>query len=182
MPAVRSTASRRRSAAVAAGLRAFAELGATTAAVQRVSAEVGVSPPYLFRLFGGTQGFFLCCLEELAERVRSVFAQAARSHPDEALSAMGQSFRELLADGVVAGLWLRASVLARSNDEVAHRCRTVLADALAEAGRLTGASPEELERFLARGAAVILLQALDVDLSGGFRQAIGRLRTETAGS
>jgi AcrR family transcriptional regulator len=179
MATTRGTAAQRRSQAVTAGMGAFADLGVTTAAVQRVATEIGVSPPYLYRLFGSTQGFFLACLDELATRVRGVFRQAAGDHPAHALPAMGEGFRVLLADRENSGLWLQAFAVASRNEEVAGRLRALMSDALAESGRLSGAAPEELTRFLARGALVALLRALDVDLTGGVHTAVDRLRRET---
>lgn len=43
---------------------------------------------------------------------------------------------------------------------------------------MTGAAPNDLARFLANGALVVLLQALGVDLTGGSRAAVDSLRAE----
>jgi AcrR family transcriptional regulator len=178
MAVERSTASRRRGDAITAGMRAFADLGLTTAAMQRVADEIGVSQPYVFRLFGSKQVFFLACLDELEIRVRDVFQQAAAAHPADPLEAMGAGFRDLVADGVASGLWLQASAAARGDATVAARCRLFIAGVLDEAGQLTGATPAELAQFLADGALVVLLQAIHVDLTGGSRAAVESLRAE----
>lgn len=172
----RGTAGERRAQAVAAGMRVFAEHGLTTAAVQRVADEIGVSQPYVFRLFGSKQALFLACLDELAARVREIFRRAAAADPANPMEAMGAGFRAAIADGDVSGLWLQACAAARRDAAVAARCRSVMSAVLAEAERLTGAGVDELAAFAGRGALVMLLQPLGVDLSAGSRAAVDSLR------
>jgi AcrR family transcriptional regulator len=174
----RSTAAHRRAQAIAAGMRIFADQGLTTSAVQQVADEIGVSQPYVFRLFGSKQAFFLACLDELEARVRAVFREAAAAYPNDPMPAMGAGFRELIADGVISGMWLQAVTAARRDEEIAARCRQLAARVLAEVERWTEAPPEDLARFAARGALVMLLQPLGVDLTGGSQAAIDSLRTE----
>jgi AcrR family transcriptional regulator len=180
MSTERSTAAQRRAQAIASGMRAFADHGLTTSAIQQVAEEIGVSQPYVFRLFGSKQSFFLACLDELERRVRAVFRQAAATNPGDPLPAMGAGFRDLVADGIITGLWLQASATARGEETVAVRCRAVVAGVLDEAERLTRATPDELARFVANGALVVLLQALGVDLTGGSRAAMDSLRADSS--
>ncbi|MEV0643865.1 TetR/AcrR family transcriptional regulator [Phytomonospora sp. NPDC050363] len=175
----RSTAPRRREHAVAVGMRVFADQGLTTGAIQRVAEEIGVSQSYVFRLFGSKLAFFLACLDEMEARVTAVFGATAAAESAEPFEAMGAGFRELVADGTISGLWLQASALARGDEEVAARCRSLITAVLTEAGRLTGAPPPALAAFLADGALVMLLQAVGADLTGGSRAAVVRLLDET---
>ncbi|MBS2964402.1 helix-turn-helix transcriptional regulator [Actinocrinis puniceicyclus] len=174
----RSTAARRRAQAVASAMRVFADQGLTTSAVQQIADEIGVSQPYVFRLFGSKQALFLACLDELVERVCVVFRAAAAASPADPLLAMGEGFRDLVSDGVVSGLWLQACAAARRDEVVARRCRSALAEVLAQADTLTRAGSGELAGFLADGSLVMLLQALGMDLSGGTRAAVDSLRME----
>ena len=121
-------------------------------------------------------------LDELEARVRGVFRQAAATHPEGPLQAMGAGFRTLVADGVVTGVWLQACATARGDDAVAARCRALIAGVLDEAARLTGAPPDDLAAFVANGALVVMLQALGVDLAAGSRAAVDALRAEGARS
>lgn len=178
MAAERSTASQRRAHAVAAGMRIFADHGLTTAAMQRVADEIGVSQPYVFRLFGSKQAFFLACLDELEARIREVCRQAVATRPGDPMVAMRAGFRELIQDGVIPGFWLQACAAARRDEAVAARCRAVMAAAMEDAGRLTDASPDDLARSLADGALITMLQAIAVDLTGGMRTAIASLTPE----
>jgi len=176
----RGTATQRRAQAIGSGMRAFADHGLTTSAIQRVADEIGVSQPYVFRLFGSKQLFFLACLDELEDRVRGVFRQAAASSPTDPLTAMGAGFRDLVADGVISGLWLQACATARNDAQVAQRCRSLIAGVLDEAERMTRTTPDDLARFAARGALVVLLQAVGADLTQGSLAAVDSLRVQPA--
>ncbi|MGP4100069.1 TetR/AcrR family transcriptional regulator [Nonomuraea sp. KM90] len=178
MKARHSTANQRRAEAIAAGMRVFADHGLTTSSIQQVADEIGVSQPYVFRLFGSKQALFLACLDELERQVREVFRQAAATSPDDPLPAMRTGFRRMLTDGVITGLWLQACATARRDETVAARCRAVISGVLAEAARLTDAGTDGLARNLADGALVVMLQALGVDLTAGSRAAIDTLRVE----
>jgi AcrR family transcriptional regulator len=180
VPAGRSTAARRRADAVASAMRIFAERGLTTGAIQQVADDIGVTQPYVFRLFGSKQALFLACLDELESRLRSTFRDAAAAHPADPLPAVRASFRTLIADGVVTGLWLQACAAARTDQAVAARCRALIGTTLDEAGRLAGATSDELDSALATGALVVMLQALDVDLTRGSRAAVDSLRAPPA--
>jgi hypothetical protein len=93
---------------------------------------------------------------------------------------MGAGFRELVADGVITGLWLQACAIARNDEQVAQRCRSLIAGALDEAEQLTDATAEDMARFAARGALVVLLQAVGADLTQGSLAAVDSLRVRGA--
>jgi AcrR family transcriptional regulator len=176
MATQRSTAPRRRSDAIDIGMRVFAEHGLTTASVQKVADTMGVSQPYVFRLFGSKRDFFLACVDEMEARIRQVLQQAAADSAADPLPAMRAGFRLMIADGVLTGLWLQACAAARSDEVVAARCRTVIGNILTESERLSAAGPQEVRGALALGALIVMLQALGVDLSDGSQAAIDSLR------
>ncbi|MBB6551679.1 TetR/AcrR family transcriptional regulator [Nonomuraea rubra] len=174
----RSTAKQRRAEAVVAGMRVFADHGFVTASIQQVADEIGVSQPYVFRLFGSKHAFFLACLDELERQLLEVVRQAAATSPDDPVAAMRAGFRGMLAGGVISGLWLQACAAARRDETVAARCRAVISGILGEVARLTGAGMDGLARNLADGALVVMLQAVGADLTGGSLAAIDSLRAE----
>ncbi len=172
----RGTAEQRRVQAVEAGLEAFADQGLTTAAIQQVARRIGVSEPYVFRLFGSKQAFFMACVDELEARVVETFTRAAREATGDPLNEMGAGFRSLVSDGVVSGLWLQACAVARGDQVVASRCRALISNVLRLTQKYTDASTEDLAVFLGRGAVVAMLQSLGVDLREGSQAAVASLR------
>lgn len=159
-------------------MRVFADHGLTTAAVQRIADEIGVSQPYVFRLFGSKRAFFLACMDEMEVRVREVFRQSAAAAPEQPFEAMGAGFRDLIADGVISGLWIQSCAAARGDEAIAARCRTFLAGVLEEVDQVTGAGADALAQFLGTGSLVMVLQAVGADLTAGSQGAIEVLRAE----
>ncbi len=159
-------------------MAAFADHGLTSVAIARIARETGISQPYVFRLFGSKRALFLACLDELGVRFRQTFRGAVEDAPDgpERFAVMGAAFRDLVSDGTASGLWLQACAMARSDDEIAARCRLILAGTLQEAERLTGADSGDVAGFAADGALVIFLRAIGADLDGGSRAALDILR------
>ncbi|GAA4934679.1 TetR/AcrR family transcriptional regulator [Actinoplanes utahensis] len=180
MATQRSTAPRRRSDAVAIAMRVIADHGATTASVQKVADEMGVSQPYVFRLFGSRRGLLLACLDELESRIRGAMRDSSRDVAGEPLPAIRAGYRNLIADGVITGLWLQACAAARSDEVVAARCRAVIAAILDEAEALSSAGPQAVTASLARATLVLTMQAIGMDVSAGIDTALTTLRsTET---
>ncbi len=176
----RSTAPRRRADAVAIAMRVIADHGATTASVQKVADEMGVSQPYVFRLFGSRRGLLLACLDELESRIRDAMRESANRASDEPLPAIKAGYRALITDGVIPGLWLQACAAARSDEMIAARCRAVIATILDEADALSSAGPEAVTASLARATLVLTMQAVGMDISAGIDTALSTLRTADA--
>lgn len=159
---------------MAEGWGAFADHGLTTAAIQQVAARIGVSQPYVFRLFGSKQAFFLACIDELPARISEMFVRTAEG-AEEPMEEMGAGFRALVSDGVISGFWLQACAAARGDDVIASRCRDVISSALQAVQENTGADADRLAAFFGRGALVMMLQTLGVDLSKGSQAAVTSL-------
>ncbi|WP_168211629.1 TetR/AcrR family transcriptional regulator [Ruania zhangjianzhongii] len=163
MTEARSTAEVRRAQAVDAGLRAFGEHGLTTTAITEVAAEIGVSQPYIFRLFGGKRDFFLACMDELEARELQAFT-GDETRSEETFEELGARFRGLVGDGTLGSFSIQALAAARTDPEIAARYLRRLATTLSAVRERTGASAEDLTGFLARGALIVQLQALAVDM------------------
>jgi AcrR family transcriptional regulator len=176
----RSTAPQRRADAVSIAMRVIADHGATTASVQKVADEMGISQPYVFRLFGSRRGLFLACLDELESRIREGMRESANRASGEPLPAIQAGYRTLIADGVITGLWLQACAAARSDEIIAARCRAVIATVLDEADALSSAGPEAVTASLARATLVLTMQAVGMDISAGIESALRTLRTAEA--
>jgi AcrR family transcriptional regulator len=94
----RKTAAERREEILEAALTEFAAHGFEGASTDAIARRVGLSQPYLFRLFGTKKELFMetirrCMTDEL-ERFRGA-SDGLRGH--EALRAMGQAYVEMIA-------------------------------------------------------------------------------------
>ena len=66
---------------------------------EAIAKRVGVSQPYLFRLFPNKKAIFLAAAERCLEDTPQVFAEAAEGlHGEEALQAMADAYTRLIAE------------------------------------------------------------------------------------
>ncbi|MBM7168130.1 TetR/AcrR family transcriptional regulator [Streptomyces sp. G44] len=96
---VRMSAEERRESVIRAAVVEFARGGYHGTSTEVVARRVGVSQPYLFRLFPSKQAIFLAASLRCCQEITEVFRRAAEGlEAEEALQAMGDAYRALIAD------------------------------------------------------------------------------------
>ncbi|MET9649488.1 helix-turn-helix domain-containing protein [Streptomyces sp. NPDC006460] len=96
---VRMSAEERRESVIRAAMREFARGGYYGTSTEAIARRVGVSQPYLFRLFPGKKAIFLAASERCLEDTRLVFREAAEGLTgEEALHAMANAYTRLIAE------------------------------------------------------------------------------------
>ncbi|MFF5254877.1 TetR/AcrR family transcriptional regulator [Streptomyces leeuwenhoekii] len=96
---VRMSAEERRESVVRAAIEEFARCGYYGTSTEAIAKRVGVSQPYLFRLFPGKKAIFLAAAERCLEDMRRHFEQASEGlHGEEALQAMADAYTRLIAE------------------------------------------------------------------------------------
>src|SRR5215468_247734 len=104
--AVRMSASERREAVIRAAVAEFADGGLHGTSTEAIARRVGVSQPYLFRLFPSKKAIFLGAVERCFDRVEAAFREAVEG-AEEALPAMGKAYNALLDDRQMLTLQLQ---------------------------------------------------------------------------
>lgn len=95
----RMSAEERRESVVRAAITEFARGGYQGTSTEAIARRVGVSQPYLFRLFPNKQAIFLAAAERCLEDSREVFAEASDGlEGEEALRAMAEAYHRLIVD------------------------------------------------------------------------------------
>ncbi|MFF4577776.1 TetR/AcrR family transcriptional regulator [Streptomyces sp. NPDC001389] len=95
----RMSADERRESVIRAAIHEFARGGYHGTSTEAIAQRVGVSQPYLFRLFPGKKAIFLAAAGRCLESTRRVFAEAADGlHGEEARAAMGEAYVRLIAE------------------------------------------------------------------------------------
>ncbi|MET9603905.1 TetR/AcrR family transcriptional regulator [Streptomyces sp. NPDC006512] len=95
----RMSAEERRESVVRAAMHEFARGGYYGTSTEAIAKRVGVSQPYLFRLFPNKQAIFLAATTRCMEEIRLVFEEAAKGlSGEEALDAMGEAYGRLIAE------------------------------------------------------------------------------------
>lgn len=93
------SAEERRESVIRAAMIEFARGGYKGTSTEAIAKRVGVSQPYLFRLFPGKEAIFLAAAERCCARTTEVFRRASEGlDGEEALPAMGAAYQALIAD------------------------------------------------------------------------------------
>ena len=103
----------------------MASRATTTEAIAR---RVGVSQPYLFRLFPSKKAIFLAAIDDCFDRLERLFETAAEGLTGEdALIAMGRAYNALLDDRPILQMQLQMWATACHDDEVRALARRRMA-------------------------------------------------------
>ncbi|MFE9885294.1 TetR/AcrR family transcriptional regulator [Streptomyces scopuliridis] len=96
---VRMSAEERRESVVRAAVAEFARGGYLGTSTETIAQRVGVSQPYLFRLFPNKQAMFLAAAERCLADTTRVFVEASEGlEGEDALHAMAAAYQRLIAD------------------------------------------------------------------------------------
>ncbi len=158
----RSTAEERREEILCAAIEEFARFGLYGTSVDAIAQRVGISQPYIFRLFGTKKDLFIAAALRVCQRIQKAFDDAARAHPDQALIAMGQAYKPLLSSR--AELLVLLQAFAASEDpEVKRRVGTRYAELWEFVARTSGATAEQVRDFFAAGMGMTVGAALGLE-------------------
>lgn len=157
---MRKSAEERRTEVVRAAMSAFAVHGLQGTSTGEIAGMVGVSQPYLFRLFTTKKALFLAATELCFTRIRDTFARAAEGLSGaEAMHGMGKAYYELLSDRdlLLFQMQLYAACADPEISTAAQRHWDRLWDFV---GAITGADDQELVRFFSMGTALNTFTAI----------------------
>lgn len=158
----------RRAAIEAIALRRFAATGYHGTSTEAIAKEAGISHAYLFRLFPTKKALFLATAGRTCERILETFRAAADGFaagedPDSAdvLGAMGKAYATMLGDRELLRAQMQVWV-ACDDDDIRHVAQQQYGRVVEEVERLSGAGPEEVRAFIAKGMLMNVLAALSV--------------------
>ena len=160
----RRSAGERREAVIAAALTAFADRGFHAASTDEIARTVGISQPYLFRLFGTKQNLFIACVDRCYRRTLSLFEDASRDlSGDAALDAMGRVYGRLLdSDRVMLRAQLQ-SYAACADPGIAAAVRHGFGTLVQHAERVSGRPPDAIRQWLEAGMLLNVIAAMNLE-------------------
>ncbi|MCD0482018.1 TetR/AcrR family transcriptional regulator [Streptacidiphilus sp. ASG 303] len=162
----RMSAEERRESVVRAAMTEFARGGYLGTSTEAIARRVGVSQPYLFRLFPNKQAIFLAASRLCMERTRRAFEEAAEGVPDDRVAeAMGAAYTQLIADREVLLMQMQMYVAAATGDaagepEVGEAVRAGWAELWDWVNLRLGAEPGAATDFMAHGMLINVLLAM----------------------
>lgn len=158
---IRKTAEERREEILDAAVTEFAAQGLRGASVEDMAEKVGVSQPYVYRLFGTKKDLFLAAAGHVRERILGAFQEGAEAGQDEALQTMGQSYNLEFFRREEMMLLLQG--FAASEDP---EIKEAMARGFAEIWRFVqdaaGSNDEETWNFMAAGMMLTIDAAIDL--------------------
>ncbi|WP_378264861.1 TetR/AcrR family transcriptional regulator [Actinomadura gamaensis] len=165
------SAEERREQTIRAAMAEFARSGFEGTSTAAIAERVGVSQPYLFRLFPSKRALFLAAAERCFDDMELAMREAAGGlYGAEALTAMGQRYRRILADDPTL-LRFQLQIYAAAVDDPQLRAlgNAKWAKLWRAIGELSGETPEEVMRFVSVGMLLNVLTAFDIPCDTGER-------------
>jgi AcrR family transcriptional regulator len=158
----RKTAEVRREEIVEAAFAEFAHKGLHGTSTDAIARRAGVSQPYLFRLFGTKKELFIAAVNRCSRVTLETFMRAAEGkRGEEALDAIAGAYAGLLGDRDKLMMQMQGHV-ACVDPEICEVVRRGFGDIVEYVERVSGASPERVRDFMARGMLLNVISAMDL--------------------
>jgi AcrR family transcriptional regulator len=155
------SADERREEILNAAVSEFALKGLHGTSTETIAQRVGISQPYLFRLYRTKKELFLAAVERGFDRVGELFQLAAESNPAEPLPAMALAYKELLSHREELLLQMQ-SYVACVDPEIQAVVRRRFADLYRFVEDVSGADDELVRQFFAQGMLLNVAAAIDL--------------------
>jgi len=161
--AVRHTAQERREEILQAAVVRFGATGLHGTSTELIAGDVGVSQPYVFRLFGTKKLLFMAAIEWAFDHTVERFREAGRSASDrhDAFRRMGETYGELVRDRRYLAIQLQAYA-STDDPEIRAVVQEGFGRLALEIVRHTDADPAELAAYLGRGMLLNVAGAMGV--------------------
>ena len=157
----RKSAEERREQILEAALAEFAARGLEGGSTEAIAKAVGISQPYVFRLFGTKKELYIAGVARCFRETLDLMQRAAEGkRGDEALEAIGVAYEQLLSSDRV---YLRAQMQAYAACEDPEICAVVrdgFGDLVTYVERVSGADEATISAFFAHGMLMNILASM----------------------
>ena len=159
MTKTRLTAAERSEEVLQAAVVAFGANGYAGTKTDEIARLAGVSQPYVIRLFGTKQQLFLAATNRVCDMIESAFRRAAAR--EATLASLGEAYNELMPERELLVVLLHGFA-ASSDPAIGETVRERFGRIHRTVGELTGATPEDVTRFMATGMLLTVMAAMQV--------------------
>jgi AcrR family transcriptional regulator len=157
------SAERRRELVLDAARAEFGERGYESTTTEAIARRVGVSQPYLFRLFPSKRAIFIAALEGCFDQLEALFDRVSDGlSGEDALVAMGRAYNALLDDRAILRMQLHMWATACHDEEVRDLARRRMAGLWQLSERISGADDTRVMQFMASGMLLNVFAAMDL--------------------
>jgi AcrR family transcriptional regulator len=158
----RKSAEERREAILEAAMAEFAKRGLTGGSTEAIAKAVGISQPYVFRLFGTKKELFIATVERCLRGTLEMFRTASAGLKGEAaLEAMGNAYMQRLENPTYLHTQMQAYAASHDPD-IREVVRRGYGDLYEYVERASGLPPERVAHFFAKGMLLNVVAAMDL--------------------
>ena len=159
----RRSAEERREQILEAALAEFAAHGFEGGSTEAIARAVGISQPYVFRLFGTKKELFMATIERCMSGTLEMFRTAvAGLKGEDALHAIGEAYSERLSTDPT---YLRSQMqaYAASDDpQIREVVRAGYGELVEYVERVSGLPPDRVSHFFAKGMLLNVVASMDL--------------------
>jgi AcrR family transcriptional regulator len=170
----RQTADERREAIIEAAMVEFADTGLAGTSTETIARRVGISQPYLFRLFGTKKELFLASVERCFSETMETFRTASKGAmgTEDALKRMGDAYFQLISDRSKLRMQMQAYA-ACDDPDVRRAVQRGFGELTGMIIGISGAPAERVAHFMAKGMLLNVMASMDVlDAPSGWPQLL----------
>jgi AcrR family transcriptional regulator len=159
----RKSAAERRDEILDAALVEFAARGLEGGSTEAIARAVGISQPYVFRLFGTKKQLFIATIERCMRGTLDMFHTASAGlKGEDALHAIGEAYVERLTSDPTY-LHSQMQAYAASGDpEIREVVRRGYGELVEYVERVSGVPSEEVAHFFAKGMLLNVIASMDL--------------------
>ncbi len=159
----RKTATERRDEILEAALVEFAARGLDGGSTEAIAKAVGISQPYVFRLFGTKKQLFMATVERCMRGTLEMFHTASAGLAGEdALHAIGEAYTDRLATDPTYLHSQMQAYAACDDAEIREVVRRGFGELVEYAERVSGVSSESISHFFAKGMLLNVIASMDL--------------------
>jgi AcrR family transcriptional regulator len=161
--AERKSAAERREEILEAALVEFAAHGLEGGSTEAIAKAVGISQPYVFRLFGTKKELFMATIERCMRGTLEMFHTASAGlKGEQALRAIGEAYVERLTTDPTY-LHSQMQAYAACDDvEIREVVRRGYGELVEYAERVSGLPTERIAHFFAKGMLLNVIASMDL--------------------
>ncbi len=158
----RKTAEARREEVLEAAMAEFAAHGLDGGSTEAIARAVGISQPYVFRLFGTKKALFMATTERCLRGTLEMMRTAAAGLKGEAvLEAIGAAYTERLANPTYLHAQMQAYA-ASGDPEIREVVRKGYGEMVEYVERASGLPSDRVAHFFAKGMLLNVVASMDL--------------------
>jgi AcrR family transcriptional regulator len=159
----RRSAAERREQILEAALAEFAARGLEGGSTEAIAKAVGISQPYVFRLFGTKKELFMASIERCMRGTLDMFrAASAGLKGEEALRAIGEAYTERLTTDPTFLHGQMQAYAASDDPQIRDVVRAGYGELVEYVERVSGLPPDRVSHFFAKGMLLNVVASMNL--------------------